>query len=143
MMLPRDALFLNLGQQQQLPTIFISESLLDPYSVNVPRPYHSAMASSIPDQFNPAAFDQESSSDDDFKSAVEFLTPNSHVSGDPIEITPSTAVNPIMMEDTQSQDLPSFSDSSDDENTIPPPETCDSNGKKRQWESLDSAFKAL
>ena len=95
------------------------------------------MASSMPDHFDPAAFDQWTSSSDDFESAVEFLTPKSRMSSEPIDVTPGTVVNSIVMEDIQSQESPSSDESTNDENSIPPPKTCDSNDEKYQWEPLD------
>ena len=87
--------------------------------------------------------DQLSSDDDEFKSARESRASTSDILSDRNGFSPSTSMNPIVVDDAQSQREPSFNSLLDDHDEIPPPKTRDLNGEKLQWPSLDSAFDAL
>ena len=87
--------------------------------------------------------DQNSSSEANFESARESLSPSPCASRKQVDVSPGTAANPINVEAEQSEELPSFSSTDDDEEPIPAPKICDINGKKYEWDSLKKAFKSL
>src|SRR5271154_2328142 len=79
----------------------------------------------------------------DFESARESLSPTRDVPGTWSRLSPGSAVNQINDDDGPALRPPSFTDSSDEDDEIPPPRTRDLNGNKYEWDSLDAAFDAL
>ena len=71
------------------------------------------------------------------------MSPTSDVPGTWTGFSPGSAVNSINVDDGPALRTPSFTDSSDEDNGIPPPRTRDLNVNKYEWDSLNAAFDVL
>ena len=87
--------------------------------------------------------DESASSNDDFKSCRENISPKRLSSPLAAEASPGTQENPTRLVEYSDSKLLFSLDEEPQGNVIPPPPTRSKHGKLLKWESLDLAFKAL